>query len=226
MIYPDVTLGTFIARPNRFLAQVMVNGRAEECHIKNTSRLSELLVPGVAAAVQKAQNPNRKTPYSLIAVEHEGRWVNIDSQAPNTLFAEWLTTDHFIENITLLRPETRFESSRFDFYIEAGERKIFAEVKGVTLAENGIARFPGAPTARGVKHITELCKCVEQGYEAILAFVIQRQDVCRFAPNDAMQPEFGAALRHAADLGVQVVGFNCTVAPNWLTAHQRAQIIL
>ncbi|MDL2293930.1 DNA/RNA nuclease SfsA [Ruminococcaceae bacterium OttesenSCG-928-D13] len=226
MRYENTTIGIFLARPNRFLAEVELDGRVEHCHVKNTGRLWELLLPGVRAVVQKAANPGRKTPYDLIAVEHRGFWVNIDSQAPNRVFGEWLRTSEEFGAAGVLRPETRYGRSRFDYYIEMTERKIFAEVKGVTLVEDGVARFPGAPTLRGVKHLEELGACLGEGYEAMVAFIIQRLDVHRFAPNDTMHPAFGAALRAAAQKGVRVLALGCEVTANTLSINRSLEVLL
>lgn len=181
MRYENVVLGRFVDRPNRFLARATLADRTVDCHVKNTSRLRELLLPGAEVALCPAPSPVRKTAYDLIAVEHGGCWVNIDSQAPNKVFGEWLPSSGYLGDLSLLRPESTYAHSRFDYYAEvregAGLRRIFIEVKGVTLVEAGVARFPGAPTLRGVKHIRELIACMEEGYEAMMAFVVQRNDV-------------------------------------------------
>lgn len=226
MHYENVTLGRFVRRENRFLAQVELGGREVDVHVKNTSRLRELLLPGVAAALQKAGNEQRKTAYDLIAVEHEGRWVNIDSQSPNVVFGEWLREGGYFGEITLLRAESSYGKSRFDYYFEAEGRKFYAEVKGVTLLEEGVACFPGAPTLRGVKHMDELRACLAEGYEAVAAFVITRDDASALTPNDAMQPAFGAALRRAAAAGVQTLAIDCTVTADSLTARDFVKVIL
>ena len=163
MTYDNILYGRFISRPNRFVARVELDGREEICHVKNTSRLRELLLPGAPVSVQKAANPARKTQYTLVAVQHGAQWVNLDSTAPNKLFGEWAVQSGYFGEISLLRPETAYGKSRLDYYIEAGGRRIFVEVKGVTLVEEGIARFPGAPTLRGVKHLQELGQCLGEG---------------------------------------------------------------
>lgn len=226
MIYKDIVLGRFIARPNRFVAHVEMEGKTEICHVKNTSRLQELLLPGATVSVQKRTGANRKTPYDLIAVEHGGIWVNIDSQAPNKLFGEWVLQSGYLGNLDLLRPETVYGKSRFDFYAEAGKRKIFVEVKGVTLVENGVARFPGAPTTRGTKHLRELAACAAEGYEAMVVFVVKRSDVRACAPNDDLDPAFGQALREAVAGGVKALALNCDVTPESLAVRGLADIIL
>lgn len=226
MRYPNILLGRFIARPNRFIAHVEIEGRVEVCHVKNTSRLRELLLPGAVVSLQRAQASGRKTAYDLIAVEHEGCWVNIDSQAPNKVFREWAVQSGHFGKISLLRPETVHGNSRFDFYLETGGRHIFIEVKGVTLVEEGIARFPGAPTTRGVKHMQELARCLGEGYEAVVAFVAKRCDVSACAPNDALDPRFGEAIRAAADQGVQVLGLGCAVSPDSLAIDRVLDVFL
>lgn len=218
MLYQNIYKAVFLSRPNRFIAKVLVEGVEETVHVKNTGRCKELLVPGCTVYLEKSSNPARKTVYDLVTVEKAGadgscRVINMDSQAPNRLFAEWAQAGHFIPGLTLLRPETTWGHSRFDFYWEAGERKGFTEVKGCTLEEDGWTYFPDAPTQRGVKHLEELLLAKQQGYEAAVCFVIQMADVRGFSPNDRTHPEFGEALRRAAKAGVEVLAYECNVIP-------------
>ncbi len=217
MQYQNVKKGIFQARPNRFIARVEVDGRMEVVHVKNTGRCRELLVPGAAVYLEKSSNPARKTQYDLIAVEKGELLINMDAQAPNKVFQEWAEAGEFLPGLTLLRPETTWGNSRFDFYWEAGERRGFVEVKGVTLEENGHARFPDAPTERGVKHLEELIHCRQAGYEAAVCFVIQMEGMLDFAPNDNTHPAFGRALRKASEAGVQILAQECRVTPERLT---------
>ena len=217
MEYRAVCPARFVARPNRFVARVQ-DGAEQTVHVKNTGRCRELLVPGATVYLAEGDNPARKTRYDLVAVQKGELLVNLDSQAPNKVFAEWARAGQFRPGLTLLRPETRWGNSRFDFYWEdaAGHRG-FVEVKGCTLEENGHARFPDAPTLRGVKHLEELALCRQQGYEATVCFVLQMAGLADCAPNDATHPEFGAALRRAAQSGVEVLARECTVTPATLT---------
>ena len=217
MQYHSIKKGIFHARPNRFIAHVEVDGAMEVVHVKNTGRCRELLVPGAVVYLEEGRNPARKTKYDLIAVEKGDLLVNMDAQAPNKVFQEWAQAGGFLPGLTLLRPETTWGSSRFDFYWEAGERRGFVEVKGVTLEDEGHARFPDAPTERGVKHLEELIRCQEEGYEAAVCFVIQMVGMKDFAPNDVTHPAFGVALRKAAAAGVKVLAQECMVTPETLT---------
>ena len=217
MQYHSIKKGIFHARPNRFIAHVEVDGAMEVVHVKNTGRCRELLVPGAVVYLEEGRNPARKTKYDLIAVEKGDLLVNMDAQAPNKVFQEWAQGGGFLPGLTLLRPETTWGSSRFDFYWEAGERRGFVEVKGVTLEDDGHARFPDAPTERGVKHLEELIRCQEEGYKAAVCFVIQMAGMKDFAPNDVTHPAFGAALRKAAAAGVKVLAQECMVTPETLT---------
>ena len=217
MTYPQVLPARFLSRPNRFVAQVEVDGRTETVHVKNTGRCRELLIPGRTVYLTPGDNPKRKTPYDLIAVDKDGLLVNMDAQAPNQVFAEWARAGHFVPGLTLLRPETTWGNSRFDFYWEAGPRRGFVEVKGCTLEEGGHCRFPDAPTLRGVKHLEELALCRAEGYEATVCFVLQMGGMVDFAPNDATHPAFGDALRRAAAAGVEVLAMECAVTPDSLT---------
>lgn len=221
MRYENIRKGSFVKRPNRFLALAEIEGKMEVCHVKNTGRLGELLIPGAEIYLEEhPEQAKRKTRFSLIGVKKDGQILNIDSQAPNKAVYEWIKAGGLIQGVTLLRPEYRYLHSRFDFYAETEnaetKKKILIEVKGVTLEERGIAMFPDAPTERGVRHIMELTECLEQGYEAFLVFVIQLTGVKWLEPNDRTQPAFGEALRAAAGRGVHILAVDCTVTPEEL----------
>lgn len=224
MNYPNVVPGIFRSRPNRFIAQVDIDGRQETVHVKNTGRCKELLVPGARVYLQDCQSPARKTRYDLIAVEKGDLLINMDSQAPNRVAAEYLPRR--FPDLQLLRPETVYGNSRFDFYLETTREKWFVEVKGVTLEENGIARFPDAPTLRGAKHMEELIACQQDGYRAMALFILQMPGMRCFCPNDATDPNFSAALRHAAASGVELLAVDCNVTPDSLTVCNPVPILL
>ena len=226
MQYKNIQKATFLDRPNRFVAHAELGGEPVVCHVKNTGRCRELLVPGATIYLQAAENPARKTPFDLIAVEKGERLINMDAQAPNRVFQEWAEQGKFKDGLTLLRPETTWGNSRFDFYWEAGERKGFVEVKGVTLEEDGIVRFPDAPTERGVKHLEELAHCRATGFEAAVCFVIQMEQVRYFAPNERTHPAFGEALRKAAAAGVEVLAYDCQVRPDRLELRHTVPVRL
>ena len=228
MNYDAVVAGRFLARPNRFIAYVEVGGEEIVAHVKNTGRCRELLIPGTTVYLQDwgEEHPGRKTRYDVIAVEKGSLLVNMDAQAPNKVFAEWAQSGRFVEGLTLLRPEVKWGNSRFDFCWEAGERRGFTEVKGVTLEDNGHARFPDAPTQRGVKHLEELILAKEAGYEAAVCFVLQMEGMRRFSPNDVTHPAFGDALRRAAQAGVRLLAVECHVTPGTLDITKEVPIIL
>ena len=226
MQYRNIVAGRFISRPNRFVAHVEINGQAQTVHVKNTGRCKELLVPGAVVYLEGNSDPNRKTAWDLIAVKKGERTINMDSQAPNRLFGEWVQAGNFLPDITLIRPETRYGDSRFDFYIEAEGKRHFVEVKGVTLEEDGVVRFPDAPTLRGIKHLEELIRAKEKGYECWVCFVIQMSDVKWFEPNDRTHPQFGQALRRAQQAGVHVLALDCQVIPGTVSIQNRIPIRL
>ena len=285
MRYDNIRRGTFLARPNRFIAHVRLDGGEPPagcadrplskgawgdetadfviCHVKNTGRCRELLIPGAAVYLQECGNPARKTKYDLIAVEKGtgdgshlsvaqgatpplkgrlltggSRLIYMDAQAPNKVFQEWAEAGRFLPGLTLLRPETTWGNSRFDFYYEqspGGEgaaaapgsiRRGFVEVKGVTLEEDSAVYFPDAPTERGVKHLEELIKAREAGFEAAVCFVIQMEGVAFFSPNDRTHPAFGDALRRAAAAGVRVLAYDCAVTPDSLTLNATVEVRL
>ena len=224
MNYDNIVRGTFISRPNRFIAQVEIDGIVHTCHVKNTGRCKELLVKGAKVILQESTNPERKTKYDLISVYKGDRLVNMDSQAPNKIFGEYIPK--LFKNVTLVRPETVYGSSRFDFYIEADGKRIFAEVKGVTLEFDNEAMFPDAPTERGVKHINELCRAVEEGYEAYVVFIVQMDGIKSFSPNDNTHPQFGDALRQAKTAGVNIIALDCSVIEGEVTAKNIVNVKL
>lgn len=226
MEYKNIKHGKFISRPNRFIANVETGGKTEIVHVKNTGRCKELLIPGAAVFIEEKLSPYRKTKYDLISVYKGKKLINIDSQIPNKVFHEWLLDDNLFSGITLIRPEYTYSRSRFDFYIEAGGRRILAEVKGVTLEESGVALFPDAPTERGIKHINELCRCTADGYEAYIVFVMQMKGVLYFAPNIATHKAFGDALTVAAKQGVNIIAIDCAVTETSINAGDFVEVKL
>ena len=213
MKYTNIYPAVFVSRPNRFIANVEIDGKTETVHVKNTGRCRELLIPGVTVMLEKSNNSSRKTLYDLVMVYKDGLgWVNIDSQMPNYLVKEWLMSKASgFKDITTIKPEFSYGNSRMDFYLECGSRKILMEVKGVTLERDGIGYFPDAPTQRGVKHINELIKAVNEGCEAYLAFVIQMNGIKEVRPNTQTHPEFGEAMEKAKNAGVRVIFLKCEV---------------
>lgn len=214
MIYENMKQGIFHERPNRFVTMVEIDGKIEKCHVKNTGRCKELLIPGVTVYVQEQDKASRKTKYDLISVEKGNRVVNIDSQVPNKIAYDWIRQGNYFKDITHIQREKTYGNSRFDIYLETLDKKIFIEVKGVTLEEDNIAMFPDAPTTRGIKHIKELTKAIEEGYEAYIIFVIQIEGVIKFKPNDITHPEFGEALRLAKSQGLNILAYDCQVKPD------------
>lgn len=216
MKYQHIKQGIFRSRPNRFIAYVTVDGKEEKVHVKNTGRCRELLKEGAVVYLEYSENTERSTAYDLVAVEKEGRIVNMDSQAPNKAAGEWLLSGKLFPDIICLKPETTFGESRFDFYIEeadnnGGSRKIYMEVKGCTLEEDGVGSFPDAPSERAVKHVRELIKAREAGFEAYLLFVVQMDRVDYVVPNRRTQPEFAEVLLEARRAGVQIIAMDCLV---------------
>lgn len=226
MRYADIRTGTFLERPNRFLAYVDIEGQKETVHVKNTGRCRELLVPGATVYVQKSDNPTRKTQWDLIAVEKGKRTINMDSQVPNQVAAEWIKKGNLFHNITRIQPEYTYGKSRFDLYVEADEKKILIEVKGVTLEEDGKVMFPDAPSERAVKHVEELKRAVEAGYEAYVFFVIQMREVRYFTPNMDTHRAFGEALKKAFDAGVRVIAYDCNVTGSLIEIRRKVPVVL
>ena len=223
MKYNSITKAFFLSRTNRFIAVCDVDGEEVVCHVKNTGRLKELLIKGAVVYLEESSNPERKTKYDLVAVEKDGQIFNIDSYAPNIAAGEFLRAKFPDFSV---RAEVKKGNSRFDFYMENESRKVFVEVKGVTLIKDGVALFPDAPTTRGVKHITELTECVKEGYEAYVLFVIQTENVSSFSPNDETHKEFGDALREAEAAGVKIIAVNCNVSTDEMTIDRQIPVML
>ncbi len=226
MKYRQIVSGRFVERPNRFVARVEIENQMETVHVKNTGRCRELLQDGAVVYLEKSDNPNRSTLYDLVAVEKGNRMVNMDSQAPNKAVEEWLREGGLFSHVTLVRPETKYGNSRFDFYIETENEKIFMEVKGVTLEEDGVVRFPDAPSERAVKHVQELVAAKRAGYRAFVMFVIQMEGVKYFTPNEDTHPAFAEALSTAAEAGVEVLAYDCKVTPESMVINLPVEVRL
>ena len=261
MKYNHIVSGTFLQRPNRFIAHVRINGKEEICHVKNTGRCHELLIPGCTVYCSVSDNPQRKTKYDLITVEKRVEsyatsacknsqssfankeasasntkrnpksgntlLVNMDSQAPNAAVKEWLVSGASpFGKISYLKPEYKYGNSRFDFYLECGKRKIFLEVKGVTLEDNGIVLFPDAPTERGVKHVRELIQCHAEGFETWVLFVVQMERALYFTPNRKTHPQCADALCEAQKAGVQLLAYTCKVTSDEMRIDKELKISL
>lgn len=220
MRYDNITKAVFLNRPNRFIANVEIEGRKETVHVKNTGRCKELLISGCEVWLTAPDSPGRKTKYDLVAVRKStGILFNIDSQAPNKVVKEWLESQDYDAVI----PEYTYGSSRIDFYMEKGSEKFLMEVKGCTLERDGIGFFPDAPTERGIKHIHELIGAKKDGYNAILAFVIQMDGVSEVRANVETHPEFGIALDEAVKAGVEVKSLKCHVEPDLLVIKEESK---
>ena len=226
MQYHHIVQGRFVERPNRFIARVELNGEIETVHVKNTGRCRELLIKGASVYLEKSDNTERSTAYDLVAVEKGKRIINMDSQAPNKVVGEWLLEKKLCPDLVLVRPETVYGNSRFDFYVETATEKIFMEVKGVTLEEEGIVRFPDAPSDRAVKHVEELIQAKRDGYRVFVLFVIQMKGVRFFMPNYDTHREFAEALCRAAGAGVEILACDCQVTADSMRINEPVAVKL
>ncbi len=228
MKYKNIIAGKFLSRPNRFIATVEINGSPETVHVKNTGRCKELLIPGAKVYLAASNNPARKTKYDLIAVTKTTKdkriLINMDCQIPNDVVDEWLKVSDLFSDKASITREVTFGSSRFDFYVSDGKRKAFLEVKGVTLEKDGVALFPDAPTVRGVKHIHELIRAAELGFEAYVLFVIQMKGVQKFIPNAQTHPAFADALLQASGSGVKIIAMDCVVTKDSIEIDEQVPI--
>ena len=226
MRYPNSISGRFLRRPNRFIAHVELEGQEVVCHVKNTGRCRELLVPGANVWLCRSENPARKTAYDLVAVEKGDLLINMDSAAPNGAFGEFATAGKFLPDTEMVRREVRFGASRFDFCITAGGQTHYVEVKGVTLEEAGVVRFPDAPTERGVRHLRELMGAKAAGFGAHVVFVVQMERAEYFTPNTKTHPAFAQALQEAAAAGVRVYAYTCRVTPDGMELAEPLPVVL
>ncbi|RDY25179.1 DNA/RNA nuclease SfsA [Romboutsia weinsteinii] len=231
MKYNKVIKSKFLERPNRFIAYCEVENNTEKVHVKNTGRCKELLIPGCDVYLEESDNPNRKTRYSLIAVQKGKRLINMDSQVPNKVVIEALKNKKIIlpgldEDIKYIKPEKTYGKSRFDIYLETENNKVFVEIKGATLEVDDIVMFPDAKTERGVKHINELVEASKEGYKCYIIFVIQMEDVLYFTPNNKMHKELGEALVEAENKGVHVLAYDTIVRPDSLEIDKRIKVTL
>lgn len=226
MKYDHIREGRFESRPNRFIAYVNIDGRREKVHVKNTGRCRELLTENAAVYLNKSDNPQRSTDYDLVAVKKGSRIINMDSQAPNKAVEEWLRKGGMFSDAIQIRPETKYRNSRFDFYVETPEDKVFIEVKGVTLEQDNAALFPDAPSERAVKHVEELTEALKEGYKAYIVLVIQMENVEYFTPNRETHPEFADALLKARQAGVRILAYDCKVTPDLMTINRPVPVKL
>lgn len=237
MEYEKIVKGVFIERPNRFVAIVDVGGEITKCHVKNTGRCRELLIPNTEVYLEDfhGRMGNRRMRYSLIAVKKRNgedvKFINMDSQAPNKVVEEALLNGKIIlpdfGKIKYIKREKTYRDSRFDFYVEdENGGRGWIEVKGCTLEDNGIVRFPDAPTVRGVKHVHELISSLEEGYRAYIIIVVQMKDVKYFEPNDTTHLEFGDALRFGNSKGLYILAYDCNVKEDSLEINAPVEVKL
>lgn len=228
MIYNDIVEGIFLERPNRFIAKVLIEDQLETVHVKNTGRCKEILIKGTKIFLQKSHNPKRKTKYSLISAYKDTMLINIDSQVPNEVVYDAITSNKIPElaDLHFVKREQKYKNSRFDIYFEGENRKGFVEVKGVTLEKDGLAMFPDAPTERGRKHVEELIGAIEEGYEGYVFLLIQMKDISRFIPNTIMDPKFSDALKRAKDAGVHIVCYNSHVTGDTIEIGHQAEVVV
>ena len=222
MKYKNIVKGIFLERPNRFIAICEINGVNEICHVKNTGRCRELLQKGATVYLEKSSNPNRKTQYDLVSVQKNDRLINMDSQIPNYVVTESL--NKIFNDIKFVKQEYKYGNSRFDIYVETKTERIFVEVKGVTLEDDGVVRFPDAPTERGIKHLKELQKAVVDGYRACVVFLVQMNNVKHFEPNVETHPEFAKELKKASENGVEIFVYDSVVTPEEIIMNNKVEI--
>lgn len=217
MQYEKIVEGIFLNRPNRFIAHVLIDGKEETVHVKNTGRCRELLIPGVKVILEDcSSNPNRKTKYSLISVWKDDMLINMDSQVPNLVVYNALNENNIkgVTDLTYLKREVTFNNSRFDIYFENEVKKGFIEIKGVTLENDGVAKFPDAPTERGARHVLEMIEAVNQGYRGIIFFLIQMKCPKVFRLNWKMDNKFSKAVKLASEKGVEILAYDSIINKN------------
>ncbi|NLJ98794.1 MAG: DNA/RNA nuclease SfsA [Tissierellia bacterium] len=228
MKYSNIVEGTFVNRPNRFIANVIIDEKPEKVHVRNTGRCKEILKEGTKVYLQKSNNPNRKTKYSLISAYKGNSLINIDSQVPNEVIYTSILSNKVaeIKDVDLLKREVTYGNSRFDLYYEKSNSKGFIEIKGVTLETEGISMFPDAPTERGTKHVLEMIQSLEEGYESYIFFLIQMADVHSFKPNKIMDDKFSTALLKAKNAGVHILAYNSIVTKDQIYLNEKIKVLI
>lgn len=226
MKYENIKEGIFIKRVNRFIAEILIDGKVETCHVKNTGRCKEILIEGAKVYLQEFDSDARKTKFDLISVYKKHRLINIDSQVTNKMFGEWVRAGNLFKKPTLVKSEVFYKNSRFDFYIEYENKKVFAEIKGVTLEENGVVLFPDAPTSRGVKHLNELIEARKEGYECYVVFIVQMEGVSYFTPNSKMHKEFSDTLLLCKERGVNIIAVDSVVLKDEIYIKNKVEVKL
>lgn len=228
MRYTRVKQARFIDRPNRFIANVEIEGKREVVHVKNTGRCKEIFVKGTRLILEESDNPNRKTRYSVIAGYKDGLLINTDSQIPNAVVYDAVKDNRIeeIQGITHIRREVTFGNSRFDIYFEGEHSKGFIEVKGVTLEHDGVCKFPDAPTQRGTKHVYEMIEAVNRGYKGYIFFLVQMEGMKYFTPNYETDPDFAEALKRAKEEGVEILVYDSEVKEDEIVIGKKIDYIL
>lgn len=228
-IKESIVEAEFIKRPNRFQAYIKLNGEIMMVHVPNTGRCREILVEGCRVILREGINPNRKTKYDLIAAYKGNKLINIDSQIPNRVVEEALLKGRIkgLEKYPIVMREKTFANSRFDFKLSNSQGEVYyLEVKGVTLENERIAKFPDAPTERGARHLRELAEAKRQGYGAGVLFLMQMDNIRVFKPHDDMDKVFGDELRNAKKAGVEVMAYECKVGEDFITLDKEVEVML
>lgn len=202
--------GIFLRRPNRFEAEVLVNGEIEIAHVANTGRMSEMLIPGVEVILQKADNPKRKTKYSLMFVKKKDNLICIKSALANNVFEDAFKSGRINWINGEIKREVTYKNSRFDFLV-TGEKNCFIEIKCGTYEEDNILKFPDAPTSRGRKHIEELLDASENGYKGAIVIIGFMDYVTEFTPNYKIDEKFGESLKKAVEKGIELHVYKCKI---------------
>lgn len=219
---------SFTRRINRFLASIFLDGKEEYAHVPNSGRMEELLTTGREIKLRERKSQGRKTRFDVFLVDFKGSWVSIDAGLPGTLLSESIEKNNIVDfaGYFPLKREAPYRSSRFDLLLGKGRSRCLVETKSVTLVEGKLALFPDAPTARGTRHVLDLTEAVEEGYEAWLVFVCQREDARFLSPNISVDPRFAEALKRGYGLGLKVLAFNCKVNENEVALKNRIPVIL
>lgn len=228
MDLPQTVAGRFVRRENRFRVAVEVGGREVAAHLPNSGRLGELLVPGRPCYLVPRAAAHRRTDYDMLLVAHAGVLVSVDARLPNRLFAEAVAAGRLgpFAGVTGVETEVAYGESRLDFRLADTGGPRWVETKSVTLVEEGVARFPDAPTKRGRRHVGELQHLVEAGARAAVVFVIQRPDAEAFSPHAQADPDFAQGLREARDAGVALHAFRCAVTRGVIAITAPVPVVL
>ena len=222
--------GEFVKRYKRFFVDVKIDNKIITAHCPNTGSMMGLLSANNKVWLSKSENPERKLKYTLQIIENKKSMVGVNTHLTNKIVLEALEENSIkeLKNLDNIKSEVKFgKNTRFDFLISKNNKKIFVEVKNVTLSrKKGVAEFPDAVTARGFKHINELINASKRGFETYLLFLIQRNDCNQFKIAQDIDPDYYKLLTEAAKKKLNIICYDCKFSPKGIKLNKNIKFIL